>query len=321
MLVIDGKLKGKDMIESGIAKYVEKAKQAAENLPTPMNPEEHRAVREALIEASPITPPSGMSIRNTFVNAPGRQIGIRVYLPEESKGMPPVLFFHGGGFVSGSIFTHDIYAISIAEFTGLPVISVNYRLAPENAYPSALDDCYFVLQWVIDHGSIFDFDASRIIIGGDSAGGNLAAALALKMRDENRTDVIYQYLIFPCLDTDFETDSYLHNKNDPFLSREQMIGFWNDYLRGKLNTEDYLALPQRCHDLSGLPPAYILAADLDPLRDDALLYGKKMARAGVPVTVRNVEGAIHGFVRARFFSNVVEKEILNLASAIRQSIE
>jgi acetyl esterase len=175
MLVIDGKLKGKDMIESGIAKYVEKAKQAAENLPTPMNPEEHRAVREALIEASPITPPSGMSIRNTFVNAPGRQIGIRVYLPEESKGMPPVLLFHGGGFVSGSIFTHDIYAISIAEFTGLPVISVNYRLAPENAYPSALDDCHFVLKWVIDHGSIFDFDASRIIIGGDSAGGNLAA--------------------------------------------------------------------------------------------------------------------------------------------------
>lgn len=309
------------MIESGIAKYVKKAKQAAENLPTPRNPEEHRAAHEALIEASPITPPSGMSIRNTFVNAPGRQIGIRVYLPEEFKGMPPVLFFHGGGFVSGSIFTHDIYAISIAEFTRLPVISVNYRLAPENAYPSALDDCHFVLQWVIDHGSIFNFDASRIIIGGDSAGGNLAAALALKMRDENRKDIIYQYLIFPCLDTDFETDSYLHNKNDPFLSREQMMGFWNDYLRGKLNTEDYLALPKRCHDLSGLPPAYILAADLDPLRDDALHYGKKMARAGVTVTVRNVEGAIHGFVRARFFSNVVEKEILNLAAAIRQSIE
>ena len=100
-----------------------------------------------------------------------------------------------------------------------------------------------------------------------------------------------------------------------------MIGFWNDYLRGKLNTEDYLALPQRCQDLSGLPPAYILAADLDPLRDDALHYGKKMGRAGVPVTVLNFEGAIHGFVRARFFSNVVEKEILNLASAIRQSIE
>ena len=221
--------------------------------------------------------------------------------------------------MSGSVFTHDSYALTLAEFCDLPVISVNYRLAPENPYPAALEDCHVALEWCAQHGHTIGIDGSRLAVGGDSAGGNLAAALSLKARDANGPPIGFQFLIFPCLDTDFDRPSYRQDR-DPGLSREQMMAFWNSYLGGKVNTADYLARPMMCPDLSGSPPAYVLTADLDPLRDEGLAFAEKFREASVPVVARNVDGAIHGFIRARFFSDTVTAEVRRMCEHIRAAL-
>jgi acetyl esterase len=269
-----------------------------------------------LAEATPSLVPEAMIIRNRFIEVPGRQIALRIYHPEDSIGQPALLFFHGGGWVSGSVFTHDVYAITLAEFCNLPVISVNYRLAPESPYPAALDDCYVALEWCGQYGHVLDIDGSRVAVGGDSAGGNLAAALCLRARDAGGPPIAFQFLVFPCLDTDFGRLSYARAA-DPGLSREQMIAFWSHYLQGRLDTADYLARPMACPDVSGVPPAYVLTADLDPLRDEGLAFAARLQDAGVPVTARNVNGAIHGFIRARYCSEVVTTEARLMCEAIR----
>jgi acetyl esterase len=201
------------------------------------------------------------------------------------------------------------------------LISVNYRLAPENPYPAAVEDCYFALCWAVENADRLGIDASRIAIGGDSAGGTLTAATTLMVRDKGGPSLRFQYIIYPSLDTDFNTDSYLTNTHDPFFSREKSIYNWKTYLEDKLDTKDPYAVPMRATDLSNLPPAYILTAEHDCLLDDGERYGERLARAGVPTVVRRAPGTIHGFLRARFLSKVAEEELENLCMAIREALD
>lgn len=309
------------MLEHGIQAYVDEVNSTLSRMAAPDSAAGHREFRESLMEFFPTRFPAGMTIRNRFIEAPGRQIGIRIYRPAGwQEGGGAALFFHGGGFVSGSVFTHDIYAAGIAETAGLQVISVNYRLAPENPYPAALDDCYFTLEWLAQNGAVMGIDTERMVIGGDSAGGNLAAACTLKARDKDGPVARLQYLIFPCLNTDFDLRSYVENKNDPFLKRSQMMGFWNDYLSGRYELDDYYALPLRCPDYSRLPAAYIVTADHDPLMDEGEIYARKLEAAGVPVQYRCVEGAMHGFLRARYTSKLAAAELEQLGRRIREAV-
>ncbi len=307
--------------EAGIEEYVRRVQQALKTLPAPETPEDHREQREALSEIFAVPYPETFSVADRYIHAPGRLIPIRIYRPKDPARGPAILFFHGGGFVSGSIHTHDVYALGIAESARAEVISVNYRLAPENPHPAAADDCYFALCWVAENADRLGIDGDRIAVGGDSAGGNLAAACTLMARDKKGPNVKYQYLIFPMLDTDFDTPSYIANSEDPFLSREDCIYYWRTYLQNDFDTPDAYAAPMRTADLSDLPPAYILTAEHDPLRDDGERYGERLIEAGVPTTIRRAPGTIHGFVRARSTSKVAAEEVEALGRAIREALE
>jgi acetyl esterase len=308
-------------LEPGIQQWVSRVQQALETLPKPGTPDEYREVRERMAAAFPVPCPETFSITDRFLCAPGRMIPIRIYRPRSQERGPGILFFHGGGFVTGSLDTHDVYALGIAESTGAQVISVHYRLAPENPYPAAVEDCYFTLCWMAQHADREGIDPARVAIGGDSAGGALAAACTLLARDQNGPSISYQYLIFPGLGTDFDSGSFIVNTEDPFLSREDSIYYWRCYLGDNLDTTDPYAVPLRARDLSRLPPAYVLTAEHDPVRDDGERYGKRLADAGVPTVVRRVPGTIHGFLRARLVSAVAADEVRRLGAAIRQALD
>jgi len=309
------------MIEPGIAAWLAEIQRGAAHIPEPRSPQEQREYRELLAEALPPEVPPGMVIRNRFLNTPGRQIAIRMYYPARSANTNPtfqgtVVFFHGGGFISGSVFTHDVYAVALAETAGLPVVSVNYRLAPENPFPAAVEDCFFALRWISRQGDALGLNQRCLILAGDSAGGNLAAACSLKARDEGGPPIALQVLLYPCLDTNLDTDSYRANTNDPGLTRAAMEFIWKVYLIDG-GEGDPLATPLIAKDLTDLPPAYILTGDLDPLRDDGLKYGERLKAAGVPTTVRNVEGGMHGMLRAFTHSEVVREELRLLAKTMQ----
>ena len=179
------------VFESGIDEFVRRANRAVEDMPEARTPDDFRELRERLAEVFPPPVPRNYSIRDRFINAPGRMIGIRIYRSEPRTKSPGILFFHGGGFVSGSIATHDVYALGIAEASGFPVISINYRLAPENPYPAAVEDAYDALVWIVEHADRLELDADRLAVGGDSAGGTLTAALTLMARDRGGPGIAY----------------------------------------------------------------------------------------------------------------------------------
>lgn len=227
----------------------------------------------------------------------GRTVAARFYLPEGAGANPPLtLFFHGGGWVVGTLETHDATARALARASGSAVLSVDYRLAPEHPYPAPLDDCYDTLCWAASEAQRLGVDPSRLAVAGDSAGGNLAAACAIRARDCGGPPLCYQLLIYPVTDRDYSRPSYRENGGgEYFLSVAMMDWFWNHYLGTTPAENAPLALVQGFEDLSGLPPASVFAAEFDPLRDEGMAYADRLARAGVPVEAEVAPGMIHGF--------------------------
>jgi acetyl esterase len=189
----------------------------------------------------------------------------------------------------------DIAARTLTNRTGCVVVAVNYQKAPEHKFPVPFDDAYAATTWVAEHASELGIDPSRIGVAGDSAGGNLAAAVCLKARDEQGPSLAYQLLIYPVTDYGWDKPSYLENAEGYLLQRETMRWFWGHYLASEAEGENPLVSPLRAPDLSGLPPAFIVTAEFDPLRDDGELYGQRLREAGVPVKVSRYDGMIHGF--------------------------
>jgi Esterase/lipase len=226
----------------------------------------------------------------------GRSLGARLYVPPEAGASPPVtLFYHGGGWVICSLDTHDSTCRALARASGSAVLSVDYRLAPETPFPGPLDDCYEALRWARANASSLGVDGERIAVAGDSAGGNLAAAVAIRARDGGGPPLRHQLLLYPVTDADFETGSYSENGNgDYLLSTEAMRWFWGHYV-GDTANPDPLAAILRHGDLSGLPPATLQVAQYDPLRDEGLAYAEALKAAVVPVEVEVAPGMIHGY--------------------------
>ena len=172
---------------------------------------------------------------------------------------------------------------------------MDYRLAPEHKFPAAPQDCYSGTKWVAEHAASIDADGGRIAVGGDSAGGNLAAAVSMMARDRGGPTLSHQLLVNPMLDCDYDTASYLRNAGGYLLTRDSMVWFWDHYLRGEADKSDPYALPLQATDLAGLPPATVITAEYDPLLDEGAAYGRQLNEAGVPAAVLNYEGTIHGF--------------------------
>jgi len=271
---------------------------AMASLPRPdlatVTPDEMRA---SIVVPPADNPPQMAFIRDLTVDLEGRSLAARLYMPEGAGGAPAVtLFFHGGGWVICSIETHDLLCRALARESGAAVISLDYRLAPETAYPGPLDDCFEALAWVHDHAAELGVDAERMAVAGDSAGGNLAAAVAIRARDEGGPALRHQLLIYPVTDCNFETGSYReHGGEGSFLPEAMMRWFWQHYL-GELDHADELAAPLRHDNLTGLPVATVILAECDVLRDEGLAYAQALAAAGVDVASETATGMIHGFL-------------------------
>jgi acetyl esterase len=222
-------------------------------------------------------------------------VPVRVYRPSAAVNLPILVVFHGGGWVIGSAEQYDGIARWFANASGAVVVSVDYRLAPEHPYPAPLDDCFTALKWAAAHASEIGGDASRIAVGGDSAGGNLAAVCALLARDAGGPALALQALVYPVCDVDFETASYVANAEGYVLDRDQMQWFFDCYTTGQVDPADWHVSPLRAADLAGVAPAVVLTAEYDPLRDEGKAYADRLRAAGVAVEYRCFDGMIHSF--------------------------
>src|SRR5689334_22795302 len=223
-------------------------------------------------------------------------VPVLVYRPTPDPGLPVFVVFHGGGWVIGTAGEFDVIARQLANASNAIVVSVDYRLAPEHPYPAPLDDCWRALRWSAAHAAEFGGDPNRLAVGGDSAGGNLAAVCAQRARDEGGPALALQVLVYPVCDCNFDTGSYVANAEGYFLEREEMQWFFDCYTGGgQCDATDPSISPLRAADLHGLAPALVLTAEYDPLRDEGEAYAAKLRAAGVPVEQRRYDGLIHGF--------------------------
>lgn len=254
--------------------------------------------RQQMIEASQQLGPPLAKVDSYDLSIPiqGAKLGLRLYRTRPEP-LPAVVFLHGGGWVMGNIDTHDVFCRDLAYTAGVAVVSVDYRLAPEHKYPTAVNDAYAALNYVHHRCEELGLLPGALAVAGDSAGGNLAAACALLSRDHGGPPIAMQVLIYPILDFDFSTTSYAQCGEGYFLTRAMMEWFWNQYLPNAEAGREPAASPLRAGRMHGLPPAVIITAEFDPLRDEGEAYARRLQDAGVPVILRRFEGTIHGFIR------------------------
>jgi acetyl esterase len=262
--------------------------------------------------------PEGVSVND--VKVPGHHaLRLRIYRPAPQSALPGVLYFHGGGWVLGSLETHDDICAELAEFSRTVVVAVDYRLAPEHRHPAQLEDALAALAWMRGSGKQYGIDPSRILAAGDSAGGQMSAALALWLRDHGEEQLAGQILIYPVLGTDFTTASYMRNAEAPCLTLAEMQYFWASFLGppGSPGWSDKYAVPLLETDLHGLPPAFLTAAAHDPLYDDAIRYAAKLQAAGVPAVLRREPALAHSYMRARRVSAPAKAGFAAIAEAVK----
>lgn len=261
---------------------------------------EQRRLAELSAIADAGEPEQVEASENRLIPGPGGALPIRIYTPYNAvqKVLPALVYFHSGGWVMGSIAGHDPICRKLANRAGCMVVSVGYRLAPEHPFPAAPEDCYAATSWVVEHADEIHINPTRIAIGGDSAGGNLAAAVALMARDRQGPLLRQQIIIYG--ETDYYdpgTTSYQTYAEGYGLTRAEMITFWDQYLARPEDCTHPYAAPLRANDLSGLPPALIITAEYDPVRDEAELYAARLQEAGVSTQISRYPGMIHSFFR------------------------
>ncbi|MEO1061042.1 MAG: alpha/beta hydrolase [Actinomycetota bacterium] len=254
-------------------------------------PEEARANYDAAPkpDADPL-----VRVEDHVLPGPAGDLPVRVYADSIGTPLPVVAFFHGGGWVLSSVDGHDSLARRIAKRSGALVVSVEYRLAPEHPFPAPHEDCWAATRWLAEHAAGLGGDPARLAVAGDSAGGNLAAGVALRARDES-VPLALQVLIYPCIDTEQTRPSMAENGTGYFLTAGDMDWFWGHFVPPQHRDDPY-AVPMRAGDVSGLAPALVQTAEYDPLRDEGEEWAARLAAAGVPVTTTRYDGVVHGFV-------------------------
>ncbi len=255
-------------------------------------------LRRAIRLSRRLRPPTD-DLRITDQCIPARSsansISVRVYEPPNRTELAPALVFcHGGAFTVGDLDTEDLRCREFARRTQVVVVSVDYRLAPEHPFPAGFEDCYDVVSWVASAGAELGIDPTRIAVGGSSAGGALAAAVALACRDLGGPALVLQLLLYPVLDERLVTASMRACTDTPGWNQPNSVHMWRHYLGGRADPSPYAA-PARASDLAGLPRAYVLTVEFDPLRDEGIEYARRLMAAGVPTELHNLPGAFHGF--------------------------
>ena len=244
-------------------------------------------------------PPEVAHVQELQASGPHGSIPLRLYRPLGGSGgalLPVLVYYHGGGWVIGDLDTHDTLCRELANLSRCAVAAVDYRLAPEHRFPAAVDDCMAATRWVRSHAAELRLDASRLAVGGDSAGGNLAAVVAIDARERGDLPIAFQLLIYPATDQHCTLPSHAENGRGYLLTRETVEYFVSHYIADRKQYDDWRASPLRHPDLSNLPPALVLTAGFDPLRDEGASYAQRLTAAGNQASYALFPRQIHGFV-------------------------
>jgi acetyl esterase len=277
--------------------------------------EDLRSIQEAGGRPEPVA-----EVLDQDIPGPGGPIPIRIYRPSAERPLPVLVYFFGGGWTLGTIDTSDGVCRALTNAVGCVTITVGYRLAPEHKFPAAVDDCYAATEWIGAHAVELGVDPDRIAVGGDSAGGNLAAAVTLLARSRGPR-LAHQLLVYP--NTDYLSDTpSLRENNDPLLfNRNSSDWYWGHYLASPDDGVDPLASPLRAPDHGGLPSATVITAEYDPLRDQAEEYAARLRSAGVPVTLSRYSGMVHGFFTMSGVLDAARDAVAEAAACLRKAFE
>ena len=293
--------------------------QAAAAPQTERTIEGSRAAYDGIIVLSG-DPAEMAEVENLTIPGPAGEIPVRIYRPSAEDGLPVCLYFHGGGFVIGSLESHDPICRELAASANVTIVSVDYRLAPEHAFPAGIEDCWAATQWVAAHGEELRVDASRLAVAGDSAGGNLAAVMTLRARDAGGPSISFQLLIYPATSHE-EFPSRAHPDTQTlFLNLELMRWFWQNYVPENFDPDSPELSPLLAEDLSGLPPALVVTAECDPLRDEGEAYAKRLLEAGVAVEYRQIDAMPHAFFHMAGALPAAKATIAEAAEALGKAL-
>ena len=263
--------------------------------------------------------PEVAEVRDRVAHGPKGEFPVRVFTPGGTGPFPAYVHFHGGGWYMGNIAMTEGECQHVVRDVGCVVVSVDYHLAPEHKFPIPLEDCYTATTWVVDHAAELTVDPEQVAVGGGGAGGNLAAAVALMARDRGGPKLLLQVLDVPATDSRMNTPSMEQNALGYMLTKEWLQKAWDRYLRGPDDARNPYASPAFAEDLSGLPPALVLTAEYDPLRDEGEEYGRRLQAAGVPATVSRYDGMIHGFTFFTKFLPAAREGRTEVIAALRRA--
>ncbi len=268
---------------------------------------------------APVLAPPVHSVTDLTVPGAAGPVRVRLYRPSGARELPLIVYFHGGGFVICTIEMYDDMCRMLANHSGCAVASVDYRLAPEAPFPGPLEDCYLALKNLAGRGAELGIDPSRLAVAGDSAGGNLAAATALLARERGGPALRYQGLIYPCVDPACDSPSQRAFAENHMLTRSGMLWYWKQYLRSPGDANNPLAAPPLA-DLRGLPPASLITAEFDPLRDEGEDYADRLRAAGVEVIGRRYLGMIHGFASMPYLTPMANHAVADFGADLRTAL-
>lgn len=278
-------------------------------------------MRAGIKEMLPKVAPPPVHAVHEFPLATRTDVTLRAYFPTADRAVPAIVFFHGGGFVVGDLDTHDALCRALALASRCAVVSVAYRLAPEARFPEPLEDCHAAVAWIATAGHAHGIDGTRIAVCGDSAGANLATAVTMLARDRAGPAIRHQCLFYPALDAHCASASMRDLATGYWISSDLMRWFWNAYLRGPEDALDPLAVPVHATRLDGLPPAHIVTAEFDPLRDEGEAYADALRAAGVGTTTHRAHGMIHGFLALPCVADVADATLADAAARISAALQ
>lgn len=289
-----------------------------------MTPGELRASRQAQADvmaelAGPVQPVARVEDRT--IPGPKQPIPVRVYWPQTGNNLPGLVYYHGGGWVFGTLDSIDRTMRALANASGCVVISVDYRLAPEHKFPAAVEDADAALRYVAEHAEEFGIDPQRVALGGDSAGGNLAAVVCMMARDRGGPKVAFQVMVYPVTDYDDQRPSSHEFADGYLLTKNLMDYFWGHYLARPEEGQNPQASPIKAKSLAGLPPAMVLTAECDPIRDQGEAYARRLKDAGVPVELKRYEGAIHAFFNMAGVIDSGRQAVEDAGAALKKALK
>ena len=303
-------------MDPSLDNFVETMAPKNDNMPYNDTPQAFRESMKKKVAMTALKRPSTLDVREHLFTTKNGPVNSRIYRPKRNNTkLPCLIYMHGGGWIIGDLDSHDGVCVDIALDGDCQVIALDYCLSPENKFPKALYQCHEIFNEVFQNSDAFNIDKNRLSIGGDSAGGNLALSSTLLMMKNGGPLPLYQFLIYPCIDKNFDSYSYLKHSEAPFLTKKMMLWFFDTYLNGPEDYSNALAFPILEKSFSGMPKTVLLNAELDPLATEGKKLAKKLIDDGVPIFHKEAKSLIHGFIRCRDQSPLgkkVFKDVVNL---------